>query len=469
MTDQLPAVEPVADAPPSALPGDAAWRSMVLDAMPVAVLLVDDMGMIVYANGRAGTMLGLAPAAGIGLNVLDFVDVDDLDFAAELLSTTGDHAGELMGPAIVRYVDAAGRTHTTQVWAHRAPAGTGVAGFILTLTGESVRDVLADAVSAAAAGAALKQTLASAAMSVQAHPMESTGGVLLAAGVADEHGPTLALGDWPVPDHLLDDPSSPWARAIATGSDIDVHVDGDETMSHALLAAMRTSGIAQVWVRAVPGDGRCAAAIVTFRRVSKPPSPNQQAHLDDIVRVVGLVIDQHVRHQYLQEAAHSDPLTGAANRAAFMERLETERRACDVLFVDLDHFKAVNDTFGHDIGDQVLAAAAERLMSCVRHDDDVYRTGGDEFVVVCEPGSLDRAGRVTLAERIIDCVMQPYTVDGIDVQIAATIGIASGNGRILSEAVSAADRSMLVAKERGRAGWAHAHDIGLPLPPPAFD
>jgi diguanylate cyclase (GGDEF)-like protein/PAS domain S-box-containing protein len=135
-------------------------------------------------------------------------------------------------------------------------------------------------------------------------------------------------------------------------------------------------------------------------------------------------MEERLRH----EALH-DPLTGLANRRLLMDRLSAaldrgRRRGGGpaVLFLDLDRFKLVNDSLGHPVGDQLLAAVADRLRPCAGPDDTVARFGGDEFAVLLETGSADAALRT--ANRIQRALAAPVGLDGYEVVTSASIGIA---------------------------------------------
>lgn len=149
-----------------------------------------------------------------------------------------------------------------------------------------------------------------------------------------------------------------------------------------------------------------------------------------------------------------DALTDLPNRAVFRDRLEEalsgavmRGSSMAVLYVDLDYFKAVNDTFGHDAGDQVLIEVGERLKACIRGSDTAARLGGDEFGVVLR-GIADQAEAVRVAERIIETVSEPYQVGGSEAHIGASIGIAIGKGEALEpeEIVKFADDALYSAK-----------------------
>jgi diguanylate cyclase (GGDEF)-like protein/PAS domain S-box-containing protein len=161
--------------------------------------------------------------------------------------------------------------------------------------------------------------------------------------------------------------------------------------------------------------------------------------------------------QLAYQAAH-DPLTGLPNRLMLTDRLDRalarvrrRDRMCAVLYVDLDRFKAVNDTLGHTVGDQLLIEAAARIQAAVRETDTVARLGGDEFVVLCE--DIEGVHDATdFAERIIAAVEIPFRFGDDDPHVSATIGIAfSVDGTETANAMLAnADIAMYRAKDNGR-------------------
>jgi diguanylate cyclase (GGDEF)-like protein len=168
-----------------------------------------------------------------------------------------------------------------------------------------------------------------------------------------------------------------------------------------------------------------------------------------------------MRHQALHDA-----LTGIANRTLLLDRLRhaldragRTRRRVAVAFVDLDHFKHLNDTAGHDVGDRLLVACARRLVEAVRPGDTVARLGGDEFAVVCE----DIAGEseaLALGERLLQAVSGPFAVaDGA--AIGASVGVTlRGGGDDPHEALRDADTAMYRAKAAGR-GRVELYDVAM--------
>lgn len=160
----------------------------------------------------------------------------------------------------------------------------------------------------------------------------------------------------------------------------------------------------------------------------------------------------------LQALAHTDTLTGLANRLLFDARLEQSLQQARrghgqlaVLLVDLDHFKPINDGYGHAIGDEVLRCAAGRFRSAVREVDTVARLGGDEFAIVLT-GIGGGADAERLAEKLAAMLGEPMRVLGLPLEISASIGIALFVGGDLTpaELLRRADRAMSAAKEAGR-------------------
>jgi diguanylate cyclase (GGDEF)-like protein len=182
--------------------------------------------------------------------------------------------------------------------------------------------------------------------------------------------------------------------------------------------------------------------------------------------ILGIVLinllNRHVRllgkaHQELHYLAHHDSLTGLANRALFRKQLEQALASLQpqgslvaLLYLDLDHFKYVNDTFGHEAGDTLLMNVAGRLRSCISAPDTVARLGGDEFAVVHFADTPDDCEAV--AARISDAVSSPYDLDGHEIVIGTSIGIALASDRCVSpsQLLKHADMALYRAKAEGR-------------------
>ena len=152
----------------------------------------------------------------------------------------------------------------------------------------------------------------------------------------------------------------------------------------------------------------------------------------------------------LATLAMLDPLTGLANRRALTEHLDRRDNSggeVALLFIDLDNFKAVNDTFGHEAGDAVIIETGRRLVEHTRSDDRVVRLGGDEFVVMCENSSRSEAE--ALALRITEAARQPIGEQGY--AITASVGIVTmASNSATAEMLDQADAAMYRAKQNGR-------------------
>jgi diguanylate cyclase (GGDEF)-like protein len=165
---------------------------------------------------------------------------------------------------------------------------------------------------------------------------------------------------------------------------------------------------------------------------------------------------RRMEHQ-LTYLSHHDSLTGLANRLLLRERLEIvlvevrRGESVAVLCVDLDHFKAVNDSLGHPIGDDLLKQAAGRLRRCVRETDFIARTSGDEFAII-QLGEAEPAGATSLATRVIEALSAPYEIEGHPVMVGASIGIAvaPSDGTEADQLIKHADMALYRAKSEGR-------------------
>jgi len=169
---------------------------------------------------------------------------------------------------------------------------------------------------------------------------------------------------------------------------------------------------------------------------------------------------QH-REQELAFLATLDPLTGLPNRALIIDRvtqmLARSRRSgalVAALFIDLDGFKGINDTYGHQIGDELLRAVAARLEGATRAEDTLGRLGGDEFVVISDNVTLE-AGPHLIAERLLEALTEPFELGETPtrITITASIGVAAGGTGTAEELLRDADIAMYQAKEAGRNRW----------------
>ena len=187
--------------------------------------------------------------------------------------------------------------------------------------------------------------------------------------------------------------------------------------------------------------------------------------------VVATIVDETERRRSADELFHRavhDPLTGLPNRVLLIDRLDhalarADRRAqtVAVLYVDLDGFKAINDTSGHAVGDEVLRIVAERLAGAVRPEDTVARFGGDEFVVLCED-LADPGDALRVADRILADLGRPIQHGSGLARLSASIGVVMADGPGSGAAlIEAADEAMYRAKRRGGAAVELVGEVDL--------
>ena len=176
------------------------------------------------------------------------------------------------------------------------------------------------------------------------------------------------------------------------------------------------------------------------------------------VRTYTDITERKSAEDKVQYLAHHDDLTSLPNRAAFRERLHNAiaasragKRGATLCYLDLDGFKLVNDTRGHDVGDLVLVEAAQRLQACVRAVDTVARLGGDEFAIIL-PFLSDRAAISDVAARIVTSLARPFVIKGAPSAIGISIGIAThpDDAVTVDDLLKSADEALYQAKRSGK-------------------
>ncbi|MFO1400919.1 MAG: EAL domain-containing protein [Steroidobacteraceae bacterium] len=286
------------------------------------------------------------------------------------------------------------------------------------------------------------------------------------------HGATVALLDPDAPGYAraylvaADGAAQPVSRIAADPEMLEFLAEHPEGVTvarceperHSVLEPLRALGAEFFWVWPVMSQQRVAAVLAAGYRSTPLVAPEVAGFGTQCAQRLGVRLSNSVRDEQLYRQAHFDALTTLPNRLLFRDRLSQELATAAegmqrgaLMYVDLDHFKKINDTLGHGAGDQLLVIVAQRLRSCVKDGDTVARLGGDEFTVILRNvGSADATQQV--ATRIIDALQQPVHMSGRDHYVRASIGITlfPDDGTAIDELMRNADLAMYQAKETGR-------------------
>ncbi|MEO7324840.1 MAG: EAL domain-containing protein [Dokdonella sp.] len=208
------------------------------------------------------------------------------------------------------------------------------------------------------------------------------------------------------------------------------------------------------------GDGSVVGTFAFYYRTQRGPAEFERQLVAKCVHLCAIAIEHEQNQSRIHQLAFYDTVTGLPNRALFQERAcamlmaVPPEQTVNLLFVDLDDFKSINDTLGHRVGDLLLERVAQRLVACADGEAFVARLGGDEFAMI-QMVSDGRVGAVALAERVIAAFVSAFDVDGQHVKTSASVGIAQstmGQGDLV-ELARRADMAMYAAKSEGRRTW----------------
>ncbi|TPQ25726.1 EAL domain-containing protein [Methylomonas koyamae] len=234
------------------------------------------------------------------------------------------------------------------------------------------------------------------------------------------------------------------------------------TASEKCRAFAAATGMVSSWSDPIIGSSGQQLGVITLYR-GQPGEPNELnlGRLRYASHLSAIAIERKRIEEQMQHQASYDTLTGLPNRRMFRDRLHEEigkaargGESLALLFIDLDRFKEVNDTLGHEIGDLLLVEAAQRIRASVRETDTVARLGGDEFIVILpRVDDMSHLGRI--AQNIVGDISKPFSLDIHTVYISASIGIAAYPFDTVNadSLVGCADQAMYAVKQQGRNGF----------------
>jgi diguanylate cyclase (GGDEF)-like protein/PAS domain S-box-containing protein len=430
----------------------------VLDLLLDAVCAVDAEGRFVFASAACERIFGYTPEEMIGRNIIEMVHPDDrertLKAAAQIMRDQPHPHFEN------RYVRKDGRV-VHIMWSARWSASDGirlaVARDVTALKhAETIQSALYRISEAAHAAEGLSalcrhihrivgELLPADSFLVALY--DESSGTLSFPYIADEreHGRE--------PQRL--DSGTPIAEVIHTGQCV-LAKSGDGAAGTAAVPAPGGRDADWLGVPLTSRNGVMGALVVQSHGRNMPYTPEHKDLLQYVSTQIATAIERKQTQIRLHHMALHDPLTDLPNRALFHDRFDVALKRAGrngehlaLLYVDLDEFKQVNDTFGHEAGDLVLRDVARRLVQCVRESDTVGRMGGDEFtVLLTNIHAADSAGLV--ADKVRAAINAPFELAGRTLALSATIGIAvyPENGNDKAQLLRHADGSMYATKPR---------------------
>ena len=429
----------------------------IVDAAPDALLALDEDGTVLAANAAAATLFGFSQEALTGMN------------QRSLLAAGSRHEVEQMFRLLLRQPQ---EQHPPRElsWLHRDgtefSAEVAAALFPQPATGDAPADTDADPrfllSVRSMAHRKTEDTNLRQAMSLLTATLESTADGIL---VISNDGRVAGFNDqfltmWGIPPELMEgDSDEPVMRLIVEQvADLPAFMarlgelqDNPAAESHDVVD-FKDGRTFERYSRPQRVGQNIVGRVWSFRDVTPRRKAQEQAHQ--------AMLDLAAQTEKLRTMAFQDPLTGLANRAVFNEALvlslqEPRLKTVDVLLLDLDDFKEVNDILGHQAGDDMLIEVARRLRGCVPTADVVARLGGDEFVVLLTACPDADA----IAECIVRCLHVPVTISGTVLRPRLSLGLASlGQDSVgPSELLRHADIAMYAAKAAGKNRFLRFH------------
>lgn len=419
---------------------EARFRA-ISDASPLGIFVSDVLGSCVYTNAAYQKISGLSFEQTLGTNWLTAIHPDDRE------RVLAEWRGAAMGwepfQTEYRFLRDEGSVVWTRVSSAPMFEGERARGRVKTIEDISERKVAELALQAAEEALFDERERAQVTLNSIGDAVlttDASGNVTYLNLVAE----TMTGWTWknalgrPLPEvfHIIDGAtreiaSNPAQRAVKEDRTVGLAADCVLVRRDGYESAIEDSA-APIHNR----DGRDAGAVIVFHDVSKS-------------RAMALKMAHLAQHDFLTDLPNRVLLTERLTQAISLAKRHKSQVA--LLFIDLDHFKHINDSLGHTIGDQLLQSAADRLSGCVRTSDTVCRQGGDEFVILL-PEIVHPQDTTLVAEKLIEAFALPHVINGQELHITLSIGISlyPDDGNNVETVMQNADTAMYHAKENGR-------------------
>lgn len=471
LRDVLAATADAAAAADALRQSEERQRALLLHMSDLVLLLDGDLSLS-YASPSASRLLGYTHDTELGPALFDLIHPDERDLVMKVLRAVAHEPGASRRTH-VRLLSAEGNTVRYEARIDNLLLEPSVRGIIVTARDvtdsyraeRSQRDV-AEVLELIASESSVSVVLEAIARWVEREKADTVCTVLLAdEGVLrDGASPGMPEAYRAAVDGIpLAVDFSPCAAAITGSSPVvvpDLLADSRWSYFHELA---RACGVRSCWSYPItsPASGATLGSFALYRPSPGVPDSDTEALIARASHLVGITVDRHRLLGRLAHQARHDALTALPNRLQLLDRLaealhhRSAHHAANpvVLFFDLDRLKVINDSLGHEVGDELLIRVAERLQSAVGPDDLVARFGGDEFVVLSTDVSGD-AAVTALAQRVLHVVSEPVELAGRRITLAASVGlVVASPGQTASGVLRDADIAMYRAKQRGGGGY----------------
>ena len=444
----------------------------LLDQLPDLIYIKDRRGRFVFANAAAGRHTAMVGEGGlIGRTDFDFLDHESS--RRLFLSEQEVMASGIALDAVeerLRLVDGRLLWLTTTKTPLRDASGqvVGLIGISRDITESRRQDDLrrghARLLEMIARGQPLNAVLDALVALVEAELTGLTASILL----LDDTGEHLRNGSSPhLPQaymKLIDGfeigpkrgscGTAVWRREAVVVSDIHLDPLWDDFRDLAILFGFRSC-----WSTPIFGPDGVLGTFALYSSGVREPTPPEMELTAMATDIAGIAIERAHSEARVRHMAHHDPLTGLPNRAFFwaqfcrtLHEAQREQRKVTVAYVDLDNFKAINDTLGHAAGDEVLRSLASRMGGSIRSSDLLARLGGDEFAIVFTSPRHDRIGVIRRLEELRAAVARPLVLEGHSMTATCSMGVAfyPQDGSTPEALLARADKAMYEAKSMGR-------------------